>query len=65
MIDPKHDMTAAEIAEFDRLRRILRRRLDERARDRAGIGEDPTRWCNACGALRQIDCHCGPLAEND
>jgi hypothetical protein len=26
---------------------------------------DPTPWCNGCGAKRQADCHCGPLAEND
>lgn len=27
--------------------------------------EDPTSWCNACGAMRQADCHCGPLADNE
>lgn len=26
---------------------------------------DPTPWCNNCGAMRQIDCRCGPLPEND
>jgi hypothetical protein len=27
--------------------------------------EDPTRWCNACGAMREQDCKCGPIAENE
>ena len=26
---------------------------------------DPSSWCSACGARRQRDCHCGPIAEND
>lgn len=26
---------------------------------------DPTRWCNGCGARRQQDCDCGPIAENN
>ena len=26
---------------------------------------DPTPWCNGCGARRQTDCHCGPIAENE
>lgn len=26
---------------------------------------DPTRWCNACGALTREKCHCGPIAENE
>ena len=26
---------------------------------------DPTPWCSSCGAMREIDCHCGPLADND
>lgn len=27
--------------------------------------EDPTPWCSACGAKREKDCHCGPIAENE
>ena len=26
---------------------------------------DPTPWCNGCGAMRQVDCHCGPIADNE
>jgi len=26
---------------------------------------DPTPWCAGCGAMKQKDCHCGPIAEND
>ena len=26
---------------------------------------DPTPWCLACGARRQQDCHCGPIADNE
>lgn len=26
---------------------------------------DPTLWCNGCGARRQQDCDCGPIANND
>lgn len=26
---------------------------------------DPTPWCNACGAMRQQDCDCGPIADNE
>jgi hypothetical protein len=26
---------------------------------------DPTPWCSGCGARKQSDCHCGPIAEND
>jgi hypothetical protein len=26
---------------------------------------DPTPWCHQCGAMRQVDCHCGPIADND
>lgn len=29
------------------------------------IDLDPTRWCNACGAMRPQDCKCGPIAENE
>jgi len=25
---------------------------------------DPTPWCSACGARRQADCDCGPIADN-
>lgn len=25
---------------------------------------DPVRWCNWCGAARQAQCTCGPIAEN-
>jgi hypothetical protein len=34
------------------------------ARERAAL-EDPTRWCNACGARTRSQCDCGPLALND
>lgn len=27
--------------------------------------DDPTPWCNGCGAMRKSDCHCGPYAENE
>lgn len=27
--------------------------------------EDPTPWCNACGARTRSECHCGPIAENE
>lgn len=26
---------------------------------------DPTPWCIGCGARKQTDCHCGPLAANE
>lgn len=26
---------------------------------------DPTPWCAGCGAKRQVNCHCGPLAVNE
>lgn len=26
---------------------------------------DPTPWCTACGAQRQADCKCGPIARNE
>jgi hypothetical protein len=26
---------------------------------------DPTPWCAQCGAQRPMDCHCGPIAENN
>jgi hypothetical protein len=26
---------------------------------------DPTPWCHQCGARRQADCHCGPIADNN
>lgn len=26
---------------------------------------DPTPWCSGCGAMRQADCHCGPIAKNE
>ena len=26
---------------------------------------DPSPWCSWCGAKRQQDCHCGPIAENE
>ena len=26
---------------------------------------DPTPWCNACGARKQENCKCGPIASND
>lgn len=26
---------------------------------------DPTPWCAGCGARRQSDCHCGPIAANN
>jgi hypothetical protein len=26
---------------------------------------DPSPWCSACGARRQADCHCGPIADNE
>ena len=43
----------------------------ERCRECDGSGEienpdyDPTPWCTGCGARRRVDCHCGPLADND
>lgn len=27
--------------------------------------DDPTLWCNGCGARAQEDCHCGPIADNN
>jgi hypothetical protein len=27
--------------------------------------DDPTPWCDTCGAKRKTDCHCGPRADND
>lgn len=26
---------------------------------------DPTPWCSGCHAMRESQCHCGPIAEND
>ena len=28
-------------------------------------GCDPTPWCNGCGAKRERDCACGPIAANN
>lgn len=30
-----------------------------------GECRDPTLWCNGCGARRQQDCDCGPIADNE
>jgi hypothetical protein len=27
--------------------------------------DDPTPWCNQCGARKQAQCKCGPIAENE
>lgn len=27
--------------------------------------DDPTRYCNACGARTAKECDCGPIAENN
>jgi hypothetical protein len=27
--------------------------------------EDPTLWCNACGAATRKKCNCGPIADNE
>lgn len=27
--------------------------------------DDPTLWCNGCGARAQDDCDCGPIADNN
>ena len=26
---------------------------------------DPTPYCSACGAKKEADCHCGPIADNE
>jgi hypothetical protein len=26
---------------------------------------DPTPWCNQCGARKQAQCKCGPIADNE
>ena len=26
---------------------------------------DPTPYCGGCGAMRESQCHCGPIAKND
>jgi len=26
---------------------------------------DPTPWCSGCGAMREADCNCGPIADNN
>jgi len=26
---------------------------------------DPTPWCSGCGAMKQSNCHCGPIAANE
>lgn len=31
----------------------------------ARTDDDPTPWCNACGAMKREQCDCGPLADND
>jgi hypothetical protein len=39
--------------------RLLRQSLD-------GLDDDdPTPWCNCCGARTQVKCKCGPIAENE
>lgn len=27
--------------------------------------DDPTPWCNGCGAVAEPNCFCGPIAENN
>ena len=39
--------------------------MESRAMDEYQSEVDPTPYCNGCGAMRQADCHCGPLADND
>jgi hypothetical protein len=40
-------------------------RLIERKRAEQEQDEDPTPWCNGCGARRKENCHCGPIADNE
>lgn len=30
-----------------------------------GCEYDPTPWCSGCGAMKQKNCDCGPIAAND
>jgi hypothetical protein len=31
----------------------------------SAFDDDPTRWCNACGARTAAQCKCGPIAANE
>jgi hypothetical protein len=37
----------------------------ERQREPGEDDEDPTPWCQHCGAMTRERCGCGPIAEND
>jgi hypothetical protein len=52
----------AWLAEYDPERRCPYW-ITQRAADSAD--EDPTPWCNQCGARKQAQCKCGPIAENE
>ena len=43
-------------AAMDEARRIVEPLFEE---------PDPTPYCHACGAMKEHDCDCGPLAENE
>lgn len=63
---------AALDAEERRIRLELQDKLDALKAQRAillalthqAADDDPTPWCTGCGAKRQQDCHCGPIADN-
>lgn len=46
---------------------LLRERADHPCTPEQQAGEDidPTPWCAGCGAMKQKDCDCGPIAENN
>lgn len=31
----------------------------------SAFDDDPTRWCNACGARVKAQCKCPPIADNE
>jgi rubrerythrin len=33
--------------------------------DAESADDDPAPWCHGCGVMKQKDCHCGPIAENE
>ncbi len=38
---------------------------ESEADDERAENYDSTPWCGGCGARKQADCHCGPIAAND
>ena len=57
-VDPRGQARCLTISDCVKLARFWNR---QEVRNR----RDPTPWCSGCGARKQADCHCGPIARNE